>query len=271
MSKSAGRPGSAGRAIITFARGWQTLVATRSLGRRGVEVVTGDEYAMTASSFSKYSVAEFRYPNPDKEPEKFLDVLEKVVLEHKPEDPSVPYVLMPIHKETYLISRHRERFEPHIRVPLPDIDVIERVHNKGTLASYAIERGLPMPKTWIPKSPLEFDEMASEIELPAFVKLRGSAAGVGVQKVDTLDHLKSTYHEFIDHFKLGEGVAIVGVGDGGVAEAIEVEPDGSASWIVGIQWHPELEFTDDDQNRLFAEFIDQARGARTPATPGRKE
>ena len=59
--------------------------------------------------------------------------------------------------------------------------------------------------------------------------------------------------------------------DGGVAEAIEVEPDGSASWIVGIQWHPELEFTDDDQNRLFAEFIDQARGARTPATPGRKE
>lgn len=69
----------------------------------------------------------------------------------------------------------------------------------------------------------------------------------------------------------GEGVEIVGIGDGGVAEAIEVEPDGSASWIVGIQWHPELEFTDDDQNRLFAEFIDQARGARTPTTPGRKE
>ena len=27
-----------GRAIITFSRGWQTLVATRSLGRRGVAV-----------------------------------------------------------------------------------------------------------------------------------------------------------------------------------------------------------------------------------------
>jgi len=35
--------GSAGKAIITFARGWQTLVATRSLGRRGVGVITGDE------------------------------------------------------------------------------------------------------------------------------------------------------------------------------------------------------------------------------------
>jgi len=61
--------GSAGKAIITFARGWQTLVATRSLGRRGVGVITGDEYAMTAASFSKYSIADFRYPNPTKEPE----------------------------------------------------------------------------------------------------------------------------------------------------------------------------------------------------------
>ena len=69
--------GRAGKAIITFARGWQTLVATRSLGRHGVAVVTGDEYAMTAASFSKYSVAEFRYPNPTKEPEAFLDTLEK--------------------------------------------------------------------------------------------------------------------------------------------------------------------------------------------------
>jgi gamma-glutamyl-gamma-aminobutyrate hydrolase PuuD len=60
----------------------------------------------------------------------------------------------------------------------------------------------------------------------------------------------------------GEGVAIVGVGDGRIAEAIEVEPEGSASWIVGIQWHPELEFTNEMQNRLFDEFIDHARSAR---------
>ncbi len=100
MSKRTENKTSAGRAIITFSRGWQTLVATRSLGRRGVEVITGDEYAMTAASFSKYSVADFRYPNPTKEPEAFLDALEKVVLEHKPADETTPYVLMPIHKET---------------------------------------------------------------------------------------------------------------------------------------------------------------------------
>ena len=152
MSKQKSKSESAGRAIITFSRGWQTLVATRSLGRRGVEVITGDEYAMTAASFSRYSTADFRYPNPTKEPDAFLDVLEQTILKHKPEDETTPYVLMPIHKETYLIAQHRERFKPHIRVPVPQIEHIRQVHNKGTLAAYAAERGLPIPKTWIPKN-----------------------------------------------------------------------------------------------------------------------
>jgi len=196
--------GNAGKAIITFARGWQTLVATRSLGRRGVAVVTGDEYAMTAASFSRYSVADFRYPNPTKEPEAFLDTLEEVVLEHKPDD-GTPYVLMPIHKETYLIARHRERFEPHIRVPVPQIEHIEQVHNKGTLAAYAIRCGLPTPQTWMPGSHDQFLSIAPQVKLPAFVKLREAASGVGIRKVDTLEELMATFDEFVEHFKLKEG------------------------------------------------------------------
>ncbi len=73
---------SAGRAIVTFARGWQTLVAVRSLGRRGVEVVAGDHYSMTPGSLSKYCTAKFKYPDPDRDPEGLLDALEAVVLEH---------------------------------------------------------------------------------------------------------------------------------------------------------------------------------------------
>lgn len=204
MSEHTENTGSAGRAIITFSRGWQTLVATRSLGRRGVEVITGDEYAMTVASFSRYSIAEFRYPSPTKEPEAFLDVLEKVILEHKPKDETTPYVLMPIHKETYLIARHRERFEPHIRVPVPQIEHIERVHNKGTLAAYAMQQQLPIPKTWIPENLPHFESIASQVQLPAFVKLREAASGVGIRKVNTLDELKSTFEELIEHFKLKE-------------------------------------------------------------------
>ena len=111
---------------------------------------------------------------------------------------------MPIHKETYLIARHRERFEPHIRVPVPQIEHIAQVHNKGTLAAYAMQRGLPTPKTWMPEDIAQFESIASQIELPAFVKLRESASGVGIRKVRTLDDLKSTFKEFVEHFKLKE-------------------------------------------------------------------
>ncbi len=204
MNENMEKAKSAGRAIITFSRGWQTLVATRSLGRRGVEVITGDEYAMTAASFSRYSTAEFRYPNPTKEPEAFLDALEKVVLQYKPKDETTPYVLMPIHKETYLIAHHRERFEPHIRVPVPQIKHIKQVHNKGTLAAYAMLQDLPIPKTWIPENLTHFESIASDVKLPAFVKLRESASGVGIRKVKTYDELVSTYKEFVEYFKLKE-------------------------------------------------------------------
>jgi biotin carboxylase len=87
---------------------------------------------------------------------------------------------------------------------VPQIEHIARVHNKGTLAAYAMECGLPTPKTWIPDDMVHFESIASQIELPAFVKLRESASGVGIRKVKTLDDLKSTFKEFVEHFKLKE-------------------------------------------------------------------
>jgi hypothetical protein len=70
------------RAILTFARGWNALAAARSLGRRGIEVIAGDEYAFSPTSFSKYTIASFLYPNPDRDPEGFLTRLEEVVRQY---------------------------------------------------------------------------------------------------------------------------------------------------------------------------------------------
>ena len=85
------------KVIITYARAWSALAATRSLGKKGIEVIAGDEYACAPSSFSKYCTASFIHPSPDREPEAFLDCLEEVIREHRPDDGE--FVLMPIHKE----------------------------------------------------------------------------------------------------------------------------------------------------------------------------
>ncbi len=191
------------RAIVTFARAWSALAAVRSLGRRGIEVVTGDEHEFAPAGFSKYSVANFLYPNPDREPEKFLDTLEDVVRTHRPDDGE--YVLMPIHKEAYLIARHRERFEPLIKLALPTIGQIEQVHDKGTLARYCTEKGIPIPRTVVPESPEEFRAAAGAFPYPAFVKVRQSAAAVGVRKVGSPGEAAAAFEEFVQAFQLGPG------------------------------------------------------------------
>ena len=139
-----------------------------------------------------------------KKPSLLADALEAVVLEHKPDDDR-PYVLLPIHKESYLIAKHRERFEPHISLALPGIDEIMQVHNKGTIAAYARERGLPMPATWIPETVEDFHAQLDEMAVPAFVKIRESSSGVGIDKVDTRGELEKTFLQFVDQFNLAPG------------------------------------------------------------------
>ena len=192
------------RAILTYGRAWSALAATRSLGRRGIEIITGDEYDFAPAGLSKYSIAKFIYPNPDREPEAFLDILEEVIRKYKPAD-GEEYVLMPVHKEAYLIARHRARFEPLIRMALPTIEQIEQVHDKGTLARYCRTEGLPIPLTVVPESPEEFMQAASTFAYPAFVKVRQSAAAVGVKKVGSSLEALRVFEDFVKDLALGPG------------------------------------------------------------------
>jgi predicted ATP-grasp superfamily ATP-dependent carboligase len=192
------------RVILTFGRAWSALAAARSLGKRGIEIVAGDEYEFAPAGLSKYTIAKFIYPNPDREPEAFLDTLEEVIRKHKPAD-GEEYVLMPVHKEAYLIARHRARFEPLIRMALPTIDQIEQVHDKGTLARYCQREGLPVPRTVVPETREEFAETADGFTYPAFVKVRQSAAAVGVKKVESADEAVRVFDDFVKDLDLGNG------------------------------------------------------------------
>ena len=167
------------RAILTFSRGWNALAAARSLGRRGIEVIAGDEYAFSPTSFSKYTVSTFLYPNPDRDPAGFLAKLDEII--HEYAVPGQDCVLMPFHKETYVIARNRERFEPLVKMAIPTIEQIMQVDDKGSLARLCQQRGLLIPKTLVADSSDEFRAGAEKFAYPAFVKVRRSAAAVGVK------------------------------------------------------------------------------------------
>jgi predicted ATP-grasp superfamily ATP-dependent carboligase len=192
------------RAILTYGRAWSALAAARSLGKRGIDIIVGDEYDFAPAGLSKFASAKFIYPNPDRDPGAFLDTLEAVIRSHKPAD-GEEYVLMPVHKEAYLIARHRERFEPLIKMALPTIEQIDQVHDKGTLARYCKTEGLPIPRTVVPESPQEFMDAAAGFAYPAFVKVRQSAAAVGVKKVGSFSEAVMAFDGFVKDLELGPG------------------------------------------------------------------
>jgi predicted ATP-grasp superfamily ATP-dependent carboligase len=192
-----------GRVIVTYSRSWQALAAIRSLGRHGVEVVAADEYAITPGGMSRYTLTSFQYPGPGESAQAFLDALSKAIDEHAP-GPGVPYVLMPIHQESYLIAKARERFEGRIAVPLAPVEQFDLVRHKGRLARYAEARGFAVPKTWTPASVEDLESELDSITYPAFVKVPASAAGVGVQRVESKDELLRAFTEIVEQTGLDE-------------------------------------------------------------------
>ncbi len=197
-----------GRAIVTFSRSWQALAAVRSLGARGIEVMTGDEIALTPGSLSDYSVDSFVYPSPAADPEGFLDALDEAIERFRPAA-GVPYVLLPVHRETYLVARHRERFSSRIALALPPPGAIDRVRDKGRLVEIAREAGIETPRTWLPASAAELADRLDEIEPPVLVKVRTGVAGVGIEKVERVEELVPVFERLAAGVPAGEDPPIV--------------------------------------------------------------
>jgi len=62
--------------------------------------------------------------------------------------------------------------------------------------------------------------------------------------------------------KPAPGVTIAATGPGDVIEAIEADSADQKGWIVGIQWHPELTFDKQVQQKVFKSLVDRARIVR---------
>jgi gamma-glutamyl-gamma-aminobutyrate hydrolase PuuD/predicted ATP-grasp superfamily ATP-dependent carboligase len=183
FSPSAAAPG---RVILTYGRSLMALVIARSLARRGIEVIGCDDVAMTVLSFSRHVKETFTVAPWESQPEAFLDDLEAMVRLYAPRDDR-PYVLMPVFRDVELIARHRDRFEPLIRVSAPDVRSFELVHPKDRLARLIEQADIPAPKSFSPRAPDELE--AFDVPLPAVVKPVEGVGGRGVSVAETREAL----------------------------------------------------------------------------------
>ncbi|NOY75929.1 MAG: hypothetical protein GXP32_09105 [Kiritimatiellaeota bacterium] len=178
--------------ILTFARSWNAVVATRDLGAHGIKVITGDNMYIAASNFSIHSKGFFSYPDPDSDPEGYIDKLVKVC--EKYNAPDTDLVLMPLHTDSFIVAANKHRFEGIAKTALPERDKIDLIGNKASLAKFCAEKGIHIPETVVIDSADEFESIAKSFSYPAFLKISDSNAAIGLHKVDSAG-------EAIKHFK----------------------------------------------------------------------
>jgi putative glutamine amidotransferase len=66
--------------------------------------------------------------------------------------------------------------------------------------------------------------------------------------------VNSSHHQSVEH--VGDGLAVVAVADDGVIEA--VESTSNDHWVLGIQWHPERGFDEDELSKAIFRGLIQA-------------
>lgn len=188
------------KCIVTFARSWHGLAATRCLGKHGIYVISGDVDAIAAANFSRHSREQFVYPNPNADPDGFIDKLVDVARAHAA--PDTDLVIMPLFTDVYPILCRKERFEGLAKLALPPKESYECARSKARLAGYCRKAGVRIPPTIVVTSAEEFYNRAREINYPAFVKMPTGSAGIGIRKVSSCEEAISAFDDMGRFYKI---------------------------------------------------------------------
>lgn len=130
------------KVLILDANQRSALAATRSLGRRGVQVVVADEFEKTLSGASRYAFENFVYPSPFRNPEGFIQAVKEEVLQREIR------VIFPMTEVTaHLILKCRHVF-PGIQIPFVSLETFEALSDKGRLEGMARQLKIPVPRTY---------------------------------------------------------------------------------------------------------------------------
>jgi D-aspartate ligase len=169
----------------------------RSLGRHGIPVcVVDDEYSI--GRFSRYATHSLRAPNlrdPVQVVEFLLAMGRKMNLQG--------WVLFPTRDELVeAFSRNKSALSEVFRVPTPEWDVVKWACNKWNTYSMAEKIGIPIPKTWCPKTVADID--AIDTTFPVCIKPAVKveffyATKAKAWRAENRDELKSMFKKALTH------------------------------------------------------------------------
>lgn len=189
------------------------LAVGRSLSRAGVRV-TGLDCVRKVGFHSRRIDARI-CPHPSQE-DGFIDFLLDLA-----EQEIYPPVLFITSDEFLLpVSRNRKRLESRYLLNLPSQEILECIADKYRQYTLALEAGIPVPKTFLPNSMEEVEELKSHIPYPAFIKGAEVTLWRSKMGVASKGFVVNTPEELTDRFR-----AIYEKGANGLIQEIIPGPD----------------------------------------------
>lgn len=177
------------RVIITYARSLMSLAAARSLSSRGIEVIGCDSVDMTVMHFSKNTSDYFLHEPYDGDVSAYLSSMKGHIKKFKPEDDR-PYLLMPMFRDTKILSKHKDAFEGLIEIAAPDFTSIEQISPKDNFARTCKKYDLDAPDTIILEDDTNAEDIDGKIPYPVLLKPIDSVGGRGISKVKNTTELE---------------------------------------------------------------------------------
>jgi predicted ATP-grasp superfamily ATP-dependent carboligase len=220
--------------LVLDAENKNALAAIRTLGRRGMNVVSASPKRLTRGGVSKYSTASVVHAAPDEDENAFIaDILETI-------DRMGIDVVLPIgDASTRTLSRNQAVINDHAATCLADWDAMRLACFKENTFPLARRLGVPAPETYTaPEDVAEF---------PVVVKK--SVGSGGVRYVKTPDELAGidTSDALIQEYIPGDGYGLFALFDSGRERAIfmhrrirEYPITGGASTAAESFYDPEL-------------------------------
>lgn len=140
------------------------LAATRSLGKRGIQVHTSEAAPTALAGRSRYSRQYTQYPSPAREPEHFIRALSELVKEQQ-----IGMLLPMTELTTLLLLEHQQAFAG-VHIPFADAQTVDMLADKCTLMQLARTLNIPTPQTWHAGSPAELPVALEELPYPLVLK-----------------------------------------------------------------------------------------------------
>lgn len=150
---------------MVFGLGINGLGVVRSLGRRAIPIIGLDPNPSQPGFFSRYCKGVV-CPDPAKQEDEYVNLL--LTLGEKMNTKGV--IIQSEEAGILTILKHKNELEKYYKIPIADLDIIEKLANKGKFYKMLEQLGMPHPKTYFPSDISEVEKISKKIAYPHIIK-----------------------------------------------------------------------------------------------------